>query len=239
MIQILNLSLSKYSVEIFFIWGRISSKHFEPFWNYYLGRATEVHLPFKDEGPRDIRHDMSMVQDTRKSNLWAYSASDFIFGSLLYFITKCNRYYLKNAAALLLRNATKAYYKMCQVICYKIWSFYYRQLLQNALVLLQNATVITNCNVYYKIHQYQGQIYGCCNIQDGALERWKSLTIITKRSILDDAAILDPSLSTYTNSRLDLGKNKLTTQKSLWIISQNAPFCINRAAAPDIKTNVK
>ena len=40
----------------------------KPFWSFRLGRATEVHLPPKDEGPRDIVHKMIMVLNTRKSN---------------------------------------------------------------------------------------------------------------------------------------------------------------------------
>ena len=56
---------------------------------------------------------------------------------------------LQNATAILLQNATEVYYKMCQVFHYKM-----QQLLQIATVLLQNATVITNCDVYYKLRQY-------------------------------------------------------------------------------------
>ena len=53
---------------------------------------------------------------------------------------------LQNATAILLQNATEVYYKMCQVFCCKMRQFYYkmRQLLQIAVVLLQNATFITN-----------------------------------------------------------------------------------------------
>ena len=48
---------------------------------------------------------------------------------------------LQNAITILLQKATKAYYKM-------------KQLLQNALILLQNVTFITNCDVYYKMRRY-------------------------------------------------------------------------------------
>ena len=48
-----------------------------------------------------------------------------------YFITKCYRSLLKNASGLLLQNAT---------------------------VSLQNAAVITNCDVYYKLRQYKGEL---------------------------------------------------------------------------------
>ena len=56
---------------------------------------------------------------------------------------------LQNATAILLQNATEVYYKMRQVFYYKM-----RQLLQNATILLQNATVITKCDIYYKLRQY-------------------------------------------------------------------------------------
>ena len=63
---------------------------------------------------------------------------------------------LQNATAILLQNATEAYYKMRQFLYYKMQQFYYkmRQLLQIATTLLQNATVITKCDVYYKLRQY-------------------------------------------------------------------------------------
>ena len=63
---------------------------------------------------------------------------------------------LQNATAILLQNATEVYYKMRQVFYYKIRQFYYkmRQLLQIATILLQNAIVITKCDVYYKLQQY-------------------------------------------------------------------------------------
>ena len=57
---------------------------------------------------------------------------------------------------ILLQNATKVYYKMRQVFYYKMRQFYYRmrQLLQIGTILLQNATVTTKCDVYYKLRQY-------------------------------------------------------------------------------------
>ena len=48
---------------------------------------------------------------------------------------------LQNATVTLLQNATEVYYKMRQVFHYKM-----RQLLQNATMLLQNATFVTNCD---------------------------------------------------------------------------------------------
>ena len=50
---------------------------------------------------------------------------------------------------MLLQNATEVYYKMRQSFYYKMW-----QLLQIVTTLLQNTTVITKCNVYYKLRQY-------------------------------------------------------------------------------------
>ena len=62
---------------------------------------------------------------------------------------KMRQILLQNATAILLQNATEVYYKMHQVFYYKM-----RQLLQIAMILLQNAAVITKCDVYYKLQQY-------------------------------------------------------------------------------------
>ena len=66
------------------------------------------------------------------------NATDIITKCDIYFITKCDRTLLQNASGLLLQNAT---------------------------VLLQKATVITNCDnfiakcdVYYKLRQYNGHL---------------------------------------------------------------------------------
>ena len=52
---------------------------------------------------------------------------------------KTRQMLLQNARAILLDSVTEVY-KM-------------QQLLQNATILLQNATVIMKCNVYYKLRQ--------------------------------------------------------------------------------------
>ena len=51
---------------------------------------------------------------------------------------------LQNAIAILLQNATEVYYEMRQFF-----------LLQNATTLLQNVTVITKCDLYYKLRPYK------------------------------------------------------------------------------------
>ena len=60
---------------------------------------------------------------------------------------------LQNVTATLLQNMTEVYYKMCQVFYYKM-----QELLQNMATLLQNVTIITKCNVYYKLRQYTQQL---------------------------------------------------------------------------------
>ena len=145
MIQILNLSLSKCSVEIFFIWGRISSKHFGPFWNYYLGRATEVHLPFKDEGPRDIRHDMSMVQDTRKSNFMSVQWFRFHIWFIIILYYKMQQILLKKCSSIFITKCDKS-------LLQNVSSY----LLQNVIVLLPTVITkcvgfITKCDSHYKL----------------------------------------------------------------------------------------
>ena len=79
------------------------------------------------------------------------SIRNLIFGVNSVTVSYLIRYdsLLQNATAILLQNATEVYYKMRQVFYYKM-----RQLLQNATILLQNATVITKCDVYYKLRQY-------------------------------------------------------------------------------------
>ena len=64
---------------------------------------------------------------------------------------------LQNAIAILLQNATEVYYKMRQFFYYKMLQFYYkmRQLVQIATTLLQNVTVITKCDLYYKLRPYK------------------------------------------------------------------------------------
>ena len=51
---------------------------------------------------------------------------------------------LQNATAILLQNATEIYYKMRLVFYYKMPQFYYK-----VRQLLQNATFITNCDIFY------------------------------------------------------------------------------------------
>ena len=62
-----------------------------------------------------------------------------------YFITKYDTTSLQNMSGFLLQNAT-GYYKM-------------RQLLQNATKLLQNATVIKKCDVYYKMRRWGSWLF--------------------------------------------------------------------------------
>ena len=61
---------------------------------------------------------------------------------------------LQNATTILLQKATEIYYKRRQDFYYKMRQFYYnmRQLLQIATILLQNPTVITKCDVNYKLN---------------------------------------------------------------------------------------
>ena len=112
MLQILNLSLPKGSLKNFFIRCQISSQN-SSHWSFYLGRAAEVHLLSKDEGPRDIWHNMNMEVNTRKFNFFEslvvlilhlihsdtpwQNAADIITQCDSYFKTKCDRSLLQNA----------------------------------------------------------------------------------------------------------------------------------------------
>ena len=59
--------------------------------------------------------------------------------------------------AILLQNVTEIYYKMRHAFYYNMRQCYYkmRELLQIPTILLQNATVITKGDVYYKLRQYK------------------------------------------------------------------------------------
>ena len=87
-------------------------------------------------GLRNIQRTMSMLLDTR-FHIWLIMT--------LYY--KMRQILLQNATAILLQNATEVYYKMRQVFYYKM-----RQ-------LLQNSTVITKFDVYYKSQQYM--VFDC------------------------------------------------------------------------------
>ena len=65
------------------------------------------------------------------------NATDIMTKCDSWFIAKCDRRLLQNASGFLLQNAT---------VYYKMW-----QLLQIATILLENATLITKCDVYYKL----------------------------------------------------------------------------------------
>ena len=56
---------------------------------------------------------------------------------------------LQNATAILLQNATAIILQNATDVCYKM-----RQLLQIVTTLSPDVTVITKCDVYYKLRQY-------------------------------------------------------------------------------------
>ena len=64
-------------------------------------------------------------------------------------IKKCDSYFITKYDKGLLQNASGFFYKM-QHFYYKM-----RQLLQITTILLQNARVVTKCDVYYKLRQYE------------------------------------------------------------------------------------
>ena len=72
---------------------------------------------------------------------------------------------LQNATNMLLQNATEVFCKMRQVFYYKMRQFYYkmRQLLQIVTILLQNAKVITKCDVYDKLRQFKQLFHRTAN----------------------------------------------------------------------------
>ena len=107
-----------------------SSENSKPLWKLRCERGSVLHPPSNGKGLRDIEHSMSTVLDTGFNN-W--------FIMTLYY--KIWQMLLQNGTTILLQNATNVYF-----------------LLQNAIVLLHNATVTTNDrnvivkgDIYYKI----------------------------------------------------------------------------------------
>ena len=94
--------------------------------------------PFKDEALKNIGHSMSIrnlifgVNNVTVSYLIRY---DSLLQNTTDLITKCGNYFITKYDRNLLQNALGF-------------------LLQSATVLLQNATVIAKCDVYYKLWQY-------------------------------------------------------------------------------------
>ena len=155
MFQISSLSVSK-CFQWSFSMVQISGKNSKLFWSICPRRITKIHPslpspPFsKDEGLKDMGHSMSIgnlilgvnsvtvLYFIRHDSL-LQNATDIITKCDSYFITKCDRFFITKYDSF-----------------YKIRRFYYkmRQLLQNTATLFQNATVITKCDVYYKLRQY-------------------------------------------------------------------------------------
>ena len=91
---------------------------------------------------------------------------------------KMRQIFLQNATTILLQNATEFYHKIRQVFYYKMQQFYYkmRELLQIATTLLQNATFITKCDVYYKLRQHKNKQ---CKIIEAAVKIILTVEIAT------------------------------------------------------------
>ena len=118
-----KLEWAKIFLRELFNRGYISTVNSKQFRRFRLRRATKVHLPSKDEGPRDIGHSMSMLLDTRKSKF--ESQQCFFFHIWLTIILYSKK------RQMLLQNAIKRYYKIRQVSYCKLW-----RLLQNSLVYI-------------------------------------------------------------------------------------------------------
>ena len=77
---------------------------------------------------------MRVALDTKKS-IYGWLRLLILFIMTLYY--RMRQAFLQNVTAILLQNATKVYYKMCQVFYSKISYFYYKmqQLLQNEMFI--------------------------------------------------------------------------------------------------------
>ena len=100
------------------------------------------------EGLRNIGHSMSIgnliwgVNSVTVSYLIHY---DSLLQNATVFITECGRYFITKCDKSLLQNVSGF-------------------VLQNVIILLQNATVITKCDVYYKLRHTHNNFFWDCRI---------------------------------------------------------------------------
>ena len=140
----------------------ISGKNSMLFWNMRSGSVTNIH-PFLPstiwiERLRNIGHSMSIG-----NLIWGVNSVmvylihyDSLSQNATDVITKCNSYFVTKW--------DKVYYKMCQIF-----------LLQNVIVLLQNATVNTKCDVYCKLQQYTRHDVLFGHLSSASILWWKTL----------------------------------------------------------------
>ena len=103
---------------------QISGKNSKPFWSMNPGRVTKITRP--SEGVQDIGHSMSI-------------------GNLILGVNSVTVSHLIHYDSLL-QNAIEVCYKMCQAFYHKMRQFYCK--IRLVTIPLQNATVITKCDVY-------------------------------------------------------------------------------------------
>ena len=124
-----------------------SSENSKPLWKLRFERGSVVQPPSNGKELRDTEHSTSTVLETG-FNIW--------FIMTLYY--KIWQMLLQNGTTILLQNATNVYF-----------------LLQNATVLLHNATVITNDNHQRQIFQIaKGDFY---------YKIWRLLQIATVQTV--------------------------------------------------------
>ena len=115
------------------------------FWSIPSGRVTKIHPPSpplsKDEGLKNIGYSMStrnLILDVNSVTVSYLIHYDSLLQNAIDIITKCDSYFITKCDRSLLQNASGV-------------------LLQNETVLLQKVTIITKCDVYYKLRQYRGK----------------------------------------------------------------------------------
>ena len=129
------------SNEVFLAWFKFQKfENFKPFRSIRSGRVTKIPPPFpplcKDKWLMGIPHSMSIENQILSVSGVTFSPLvhyDSLLQNATYIITKCDSYFI-----------TK-----CD-----------RSLLQNATVLIEDATVIKKYDFYYKLRHYIQQ----CNL---------------------------------------------------------------------------
>lgn len=113
--------------------ARILTENFKPFWSLFWGKEAVTRPPSKDKELLNIGHNMGSVLKTKKPvferQQWSLFQIWFIMTLhyKMWHITKSDSF-----------TVFKLLYDKMRQFYYKMWQF-----LQNAMVLSQNATVIT------------------------------------------------------------------------------------------------
>ena len=155
----------------FFARAQILSKNFKPLWSLHWKKGTIINPSSKSKALGDIGHSMSMILDTRITIFGVNSGYNFIFDSLWHLITKHAEFFYKIQQKIVIK-CVRFFIRKCHTLHKKcsyselFWSKCGKirtriapnmdtfhavtvnaKLLQNVMVLLQNAAVVWKWSV--------------------------------------------------------------------------------------------